>query len=381
MKSIQIHIRNRKLKERDQKAFEDFKPNFAFVFGDLAMLKNKELTGRLQSLLEGIPCAGCSTAGEITKKGRFENTVVIQGLSWEHSDSHAVVKVSPNRKPVSDLTDAFALAQQLPKVGLKAVLVFAPSANADAPSIVHGIKRAVGENVVVSGGLAGDGAQFESSAVYANGVLHSDGLVIVGIYGEAMSMVHGSAGGWRAFGGERTITSARNNWVDTIDNRPALEVYKEALGENAQYLPDNGLKFPFGIMTDSCEKDGLIRAVLSIDEAAGAIELAGDIQDEKRIKFMRATSAELVHGAQQAAEKIQTAVTSSSLIFCISCVGRKLIMGEAVDDEIVAVQETLQSSDNLVGFYSHGEIGPFFSKKDCQVHNQTMTVTVLSEAS
>ncbi len=379
MKLSQVRINQSKIKSKDIEAFRELKPDFALLFADIDVMKDTAFLTQIQDLIGNTPIAGCSTAGEITSKGSFSKTAVLQGIKWDKADSKVKIVSTAKRDFAHDYSHANQLAKELIAEDLRAVLVFAPSVNADPPGIVRGIKEAVGANVMVAGGLAGDGGNFKSSLVFANGEVISEGLVLVGIYGKSVQVGHGAAGGWKSFGGIREVTKSGQNMVFEIDNRPALEVYKEALGEHASQLPANGLMFPFALLSDKNEELGLIRAVFTVDEEKKSILLAGDIATGTKIKFMRATNNNLVDGAKDAALKAKKGSLTSSLVLCISCVARKFVMGEAIDDEIVAVQETFGADTGLVGFYAHGEIGPFFTSTDCQLHNQTMTVAVISE--
>ena len=63
----------------------------------------------------------------------------------------------------------------------------------------------------------------------------------------------------------------------------------------------------------------------------------------------------------------------------VSCVGRKLVMGGRVDEEVEAVGDVFGQKAVLTGFYSNGEISPFTGNAVCKLHNQTMTITHIAE--
>ncbi|MBL6965236.1 MAG: FIST C-terminal domain-containing protein, partial [Anaerolineales bacterium] len=67
------------------------------------------------------------------------------------------------------------------------------------------------------------------------------------------------------------------------------------------------------------------------------------------------------------------------LAILISCVGRKLVLKQMVEDEVESVREVLGEQSTLTGFYSYGEICPTAPNANCDLHNQTMTITTLSE--
>ncbi len=109
---------------------------------------------------------------------------------------------------------------------------------------MRGLNARLPEHVVVTGGMAGDGARFARTWVLASGKPQSDAVVAVGLYGPSLRITHGSQGGWDAFGPERKVTASQGNVLYALDGRPALELYKAYLGERASELPSSGLLFP-----------------------------------------------------------------------------------------------------------------------------------------
>jgi anti-anti-sigma regulatory factor len=100
---------------------------------------------------------------------------------------------------------------------------------------------------------------------------------------------------------------------------------------------------------------------------------------------MRADFERLVGGAARAAEMANTtgkAVGRESLVLAVSCVGRRLVLGDRTEDELEAVRDALPPEQKaaITGFYSYGEISPFAADGTSDLHNQTMTLTVLSES-
>jgi hypothetical protein len=166
-----------------------------------------------------------------------------------------------------------------------------------------------------------------------------------------------------------------------LDGEPALAVYKRYLGEHAKGLPASGLLFPFAMLGDDHSASGLIRTILGVDEAAGSLTLAGDIEANGYLKLMHSNTDALVDGAEAAAQAAQAMLTpkGTGLALLVSCVGRKLVMGGRVDEEVEAVGDVFGLGATLTGFYSYGEISPSEGLSECKLHNQTMTITYLSE--
>jgi hypothetical protein len=231
----------------------------------------------------------------------------------------------------------------------------------------------------VTGGLAGDGSRFVRTAVCLDGPVPSAQVVAVGLYGERLQIGYGSVGGWDPFGVERRITRSRGNVLIELDGEPALDLYRRYLGEHAAGLPSSGLLFPLAIRGDDNDT-AIVRTILAVDEAERTLTFAGDVPQGCRARLMRANFSRLVEGASGAA-RIAAGASSAptELAILISCVGRKLVLKQRIEEEVEAVAEILGTATVQAGFYSYGEIAPFASAARCELHNQTMTVTTISE--
>ncbi|HYA65232.1 MAG TPA: FIST C-terminal domain-containing protein, partial [Burkholderiaceae bacterium] len=206
-------------------------------------------------------------------------------------------------------------------------------------------------------------------------------IVAVGLHGDALEFAHGSYGGWKPFGPVRRITRCNGNIVYEIDQEPALVVYQRYLGDHARDLPASGLLFPFAIVDAAGAEAGPIRTILAVDREAGSLTLAGAVDVGSYLRLMHADTDRLVGGATTAAEVARTVcpVSGVSLAVLVSCIGRKLVMGNRVGEEVAAVSRVLGRHSTLTGFYSYGEISPRATSKVCGLHNQTMTISWLGE--
>ena len=98
-------------------------------------------------------------------------------------------------------------------------------------------------------------------------------------------------------------------------------------------------------------------------------------------QFMRANFDRLIQGASDAATLATPISTDSAptLSVAISCVGRRMVLGQRTEEEVEATFDVLPKGVQQIGFYSYGEISPY-STGQCDLHNQTMTLTTISEA-
>jgi hypothetical protein len=203
----------------------------------------------------------------------------------------------------------------------------------------------------------------------------------VGFVGERLHIGYGSVGGWDPFGPERIVTRAEGNVLYELDGQSALALYRKYLGEQAGDLPASGLLFPLSIRADRSSR-GIVRTILAISDTDQSMTFAGDIPNGSLAQLMRANFDRLVEGASGAA-RISVNPPGDrgpKLAMLISCVGRKMVLKQRVEEEVEAVQDIVGPDTVLTGFYSYGEIAPFSPTARCELHNQTMTITTWSEA-
>ena len=289
---------------------------------------------------------------------------------------------APVRAAEQSFTAGEALGRQLAGAGLRGVHVLSDGLAVNGSALVRGLAAVLPAGVVVTGGLAGDGDRFARTWVLHEGAPVSGWVTAVGFYGDAVQIGHGSAGGWDPFGPRRLVTRSKDNVLYELDGKPALELYKQYLGERAEGLPATGLLFPLALSRPEAGGEGedrrVVRTILAVDEATQSLTFAGDIPTGAYAQLMKAQLDRLVEGAEQAASLAANPGEGPVLAVAISCVGRRLVLRERTDEEAEVIQEALPAGAQVVGFYSYGELSPI-SSGNCDLHNQTMTLTTIRE--
>ena len=346
------------------------------VFGATSYLDDPEPIRQLQAAFPTSQLVGCSSAGEIHGDSLDDDSLSVAVVRFAHTRLRtAVCRI---RSDTSRLAGR-RLGDQLAGPGLTGVFVLSDGLDVNGSELVRGLSEAVGSEVVVTGGLAGDGDRFERTWTIVDGKPTGGFVVAVGFYGSDVVIGHGSRGGWDMFGPERRVTRAVDNILYELDGRPALALYKEYLGELAKELPASGLLFPLSLRDGSDSDRQLVRTILAINEEDEALIFAGDVPEGHLAQLMQANFDRLVGGAEDAATRASLVPAPGPyLTLAVSCVGRRLVLGERTEDEIEAVLASVPEDNHLVGFYSYGEISPH-TDGTCDLHNQTMTLTVVAE--
>ncbi len=353
--------------------------SLVLVFGSVKRFSESKLQTTLKARYPAAQIIGCSTSGEITAAGVFDDSLQITAILWEKTVQRVThTKMSGMQ---NSFETAVGLANQLKADSLKAVLVYADGLSVNGSELLEGFKSVLGE-VPVMGGMAGDGFSFSKTVQLFNETV-SDGLVIaVGLYGNSLIAATGVGRGWKPYGPPRKVTKSDKNVVLELDGKPALPLYKMYIGEHASKgLPGSGLNFPFAIIEEGRRDIEKIRTVLAIDSVNNSLTFAGNVEEGGTVRFCQATHDRLVEGAGDAAHLVadHTSTGQTGLAVCVSCVGRKGVMAAQVVDEVKLVQQILGPQTALTGFYSYGEFAPRPDTNDSVLHNQTMTIGYLSE--
>jgi hypothetical protein len=353
-------------------------PHLILTFGSPSALTDAGALADIGRAFPGALHFGCSTAGEIQGTRVSDESLSVTAIRFDATTlADAYVRVA---SPDDSFLAGQYLATAIRGDGLRHAFVLSDGLSVNGSELVRGLYSKLPADVTVTGGLSGDGARFQRTYVLCHGAPETGIAGIIGFYGDALSVGYGSLGGWDPFGPERIITRSAGNVLYEVDGRSALALYKAYLGDHAAGLPATGLLFPLSLRTAAGET-GVVRTILAVDEATQSMTFAGDVPEGAYARLMKANFDRLIDGAMGAARActLDANGRGAELALLISCVGRKLLLGQRIEEEVEGVREVLGDGPAFTGFYSYGEISPFATNAKCELHNQTMTITTLSE--
>ncbi|MGZ3788555.1 MAG: FIST signal transduction protein [Bacteriovorax sp.] len=381
MKSVQRIVKKNSNLDNEIAEIQKINPQLMFIFGGVNFFKDGSALKTISEKLKGTSIIGCSTAGEISNKGMSDDTLVLTACHFEKVQEFKTAMV-PVKGVGDSLNAGKELASKFSKDNLTALFILGPGVNVNGSGIIDGLREVLGEKVIITGGLAADAGSFTQTFTILNGEIQSDRLTGLAAYGNNLKIAFGSMGGWQPFGPIRQVTKAEGNVLFELDGEPALDLYKKYLGDEAKKLPASGLLYPFAILNSELDESGVIRTILGVDEATKSLTLAGDIPNNGSVRLMHADKTGLTSGAKGAAEKTFDTVSAkdaNGVGILVSCIGRKIVMGTDIDDELDAVKDVFGDNCSITGYYSNGEICPDSTFNSCKLHNQTMTITYIYE--
>jgi hypothetical protein len=351
-------------------------------FGSRDALETRGWYHELRTRYPFAHIIGCTSGGQIQQAGFCETGIAAVAVRFAATRLRIATEAITD--PAQSRACGAALGRELVENDLAGVFVLSDGLNVNGSELVRGLLSVLGSAVRVSGGLAGDGARFAQTWVGVDGLPQPMAVAAVGFYGSNVRFQCGSGGGWDTFGVPRRVTRSSGRELFELDGKPALDLYEKYLGEEAEGLPGTALLYPLRIWDPARPSHDVVRTVLAVNRNDRSMTFAGDIPQGSKAQLMRGEFTSLAAGATEAASQAVAGQSQSAgqagLALLVSCVARRLLMGQRIEDEIEAVAEVLPARVAQIGFYAYGEIAPHPVSKFCELHNQTMAITLISEA-
>ncbi|MCD5311084.1 FIST signal transduction protein [Kineosporia babensis] len=356
------------------------------VFGsgevmDAAVAAGSADAGPISEVLAAYPTSvvmGCSTAGEILGEEISDGSITVAVASFEASRltlrTAAMPEGGDSRAIGHSLTSG--LLEDDPQMA--AVLVLSDGLRANGAELARGLSEGCAGQAVVVGGLAGDGDRFDRTWVLADGQMRNGVVSVLGLSGPQLRICYGAGGGWGILGPERRVTRSEGNVLYELDGQPALELYRNYLGERMGSTPQSTLLFPLSVRGGDSEQSAVVRTVQAFDEERQSLIFTGDIPQDGVARLMRANMDELVEGAGDALKTAEFIPGVPTLALVVSCVGRRAVLRQRTEDELETVADRLPADALIAGFYSYGEISPI-GERSSGLLNQTLTLTTIQE--
>ncbi|ACY16383.1 FIST N-terminal domain-containing protein [Haliangium ochraceum] len=311
---------------------------------------------------------GCSAAGEILDGQPRDHALVATVMHFAHTElASAQVSVASTREGGAA---GRALARELERPDLRALLVFSSAAAVPSEHIVRGLREVLGDEVAIAGGVAAGGTRGEHAWVLAKGSLARQTVAAVGLYGDHLIVGHGGKVGWTDIGPARAVTRSQGGVLLDLDGRPALDCYREALGAS-KGLPGH---IPVALIGDDGARRW--RVVVATDDRQRSLTLAGGVPAASRVQFVRTSMAQILASAASAgAAAMESAGRTgpNALGLLVGNTVRHMALGENASKEAAVAAEACEGI-RLVGCYARGGLSSLTPDESA------LQITVLGES-
>lgn len=349
------------------------------VLGNRFLLEDKNIYQEIKEMFPDGHIVFGSSGGEISLNTINDNSITITAIEFEKSH-YKIETCNILKSNLNSYQTGEKIINKLPAENLKFVFIISEGSFINASNFVEGMNSVAIQDTIITGGLCGDDERFEKTYASYNENPKEGELVAIGFYGDTIEVTSSVDNGWIPFGPERKITKSKDNILYEIDGKPALNLYKKYLGDKAKELPISALMYPLSIKIEG-EKNSFIRGTVGINEDDSSMIHAGNVPENSTVQLTMSTIDRLVDSSELTIKNaLEKRKKKPQLAILVSCMGRKLIFNERVEEEIEDVLNILGKDTTVCGFYAYGEFSPLLEgKSSCQLHNQTMAVTLFSE--
>jgi len=362
------------------------KADLIIVFSTVAY-DQKEILGGVKSISKEIPLVGCSDSGEITTKGPVTQHVAVMALNSDQIEFSLGIGKGTDKDSFRAGKEAAQEVKRKAKGKLSSFIMFLDGLAENGAAAVRGVQAVLGEHFPIMGGSAGDDFLFKKTYEYYNGEVLGNSIVGVGLSGK-FSFGVGVRHGWEPLGLPMKVTKAEGAVLKELDNQPALKIYEDYFGKEAEELIKEPIArmaytYPLGMSVEG-SPELLIRDVVIANEK-GEITCAAEIPQGSEIRLMLGDPEKAIQAAKEAAEGAvaQLKGVKPKVVFVFNCMARYKLLGPRIGEEITAIQNVLGKEVPLIGFYTYGEQAPLGGVlgPGCRsvFHNETMTLMVLGE--
>jgi hypothetical protein len=354
---------------------DGFRPTFGIVFCSP--------TQDFQSLMSlfkqyQIDLAGCTSAGEIANEGLHEASIVctFMDMNRDYYRINLVTQTTSDddentvaRKARNFADDCFENV---------AMIVLSSGIHNDGEKIISGLRVGRKNNISIFGGMAGDDLNMIDSFIFTTERHLSNGLLVIALNTDKIEIKGLATSGWQAIGAANTITKAKGNLIETINDQPALDFFLkffgsfDAVNARGQNISTMSAQYPFQLQRNT--ETTVLRVPLTVSEKDRTIRLAGSVTTGDKFKFSISPGTEIVEQTVLEFEGFKDAIEIPDVLLLFSCKGRHAALGPFLEDEIAGIYEHWNKP--MIGFLSYGEFGNL-KNGVCEFHNETCCLVTL----
>jgi diguanylate cyclase (GGDEF)-like protein len=323
----------------------------------------KELWRQVLELVPHAQLIGATTSGEIMsgKVSGLKNVLAFSIFSQSNVNTAFFQKQGRN-----DYELGRAIATKLNSEKAKVLILFATAHGVNANQLLSGV-QSVNPDLPVAGGYAGDNFGASESFVFGEGDVTNCGIVGALIEGEHIIVNRHWHLGWEPLGKEMTVTEADDLRVYTIDHIPAYQIYRKYLRLEKDTKLFDVMLFPL----ITYKNDILMASVPLVHYEDDSLGFNTKIAVGNKVRLSFGHIDMIVERIHELLQKIGSQPAQG--IFVYSCLCRRGFLNEFAQLETYPLQEIAPTA----GFFTNGEF--FYSHKENQVLNATMTTLLLSE--
>ncbi len=332
----------------------------------------------IHRVFPSIELIGCTTDGEMSSVMGFQqDSLTLMLFSSDTVEIHAGVGVKTQEDAIAAAQQAVQQAMQKSQQPAKLCITIPASYTADGTttsgeSILTGLNLALGHQVPVVGGTAGDQFRFQTTYQFCGTEIFTDALPVL-IFSGDLHISFGTGCGWQPIGQKSVVTRAEGTVLYEIDGKPAIEFYQRYLGDRHPTAEN-----PLAVYTGESDRY-YMRVPNTYNPETGGINFLGNIPEHATVQVTEISRDQVVEAAETS---FKTALerypgTEPEAVLLFSCCCRRWLLGTRAKDEYQLVKNALPRPIPICGFYTYGEFAPLEAHGQNYYHQETFITLLL----
>lgn len=308
----------------------------------------KEITDIIDHEFPDSYYYGCSTSGNIYEGKLSEQRTLVVGTVFELPSTTAksfYIDPQCDDAKYKTLQDVWDFCNE--NSWVKSVEIISSGRGAELLGIGNPIGN-LRDDVIVLGGIA-NVPDSETDIFAKDYGMSKTAAMAVALGGEDIHIESSYIRGWEGLGKSFTITDCEGKQIKTIDDEPAMNIYRKYLNiEQNERFEKNTIAFPLLVEYDGVE---CIREVSLVEENMDYIGLSCVVNKGQRVRLSYGDKPTIL--AQDKSKLPEIAEFSPDVVRVYSCSARKEFWG---DEDISQETTIFDEIAPTVGFYTGGEI-------------------------
>ena len=345
----------------DQIISSGMKPTLAIIFMSIKQ-DRKAICKLLDS--KNIDVFGATSCGEFINGLQSEGEIVMLLLELSKDHYKILFEDSTDKnleKTASNLAKAALKPFSNPSFIICSTGMTTQGEYFDGETFIKSINKGIGSDRIYFGGMAGDDWSFSGSYIFTKHGETDFGMAALVLDADKVLLNGMAITGWKPMGISRKVTKSKGNLLQTIDGKPAAEMYYKYLGRTEKLgdksfdmFKDLSIHYPF--LVKRASGDTVVRSPLRIDETGQALEMDSEMSEGTEFWFTVPPDLDIAEEITNQANALKSKNGSDAdALLIFSCAGRPPVLGPLVSVENDGLAEVWNAP--MAGFFTYGEYG------------------------
>ena len=319
---------------------------------------------------------GCTADGEFSSECDYvEDSLVLTLFVSKNinivSGFFDNTSTDPSKEYSQVLSEAVSRLGQKPKL----CILFSDVLKTNGETVMEQITMLTEGKLPIVGGISADSWRFDECKQFFNNISSATISPFLLLAGEFDFSV-GMDSGWEPIGEIGTVTKSEGNVLYEINHKPALEFYRDILGENTKPT----LELPIALYDEFGSFRFMRTTFENYDRNTGAVTYLGNVPMNYKVRITMVNRESILAGAKSSIDQAIRTFPPNELpviALCFTCSARRVLLGTRTIEESQIVREKIGDRIKFSGFYTYGEFCPISTKLFNEFHNETFVVVLL----